>query len=478
MTLLIDMIPILQSFAPLFSKRVFEHVKLLVAGAILAPGQRTVTAVLRVMGKGGETHFQNYHRVLNRDHWSPLEAAAILLAGLLIVLVPTGTLLFGIDDTLERRRGAKIAPKGIYRDPVRSSQSQVVKASGLRWVVMDLLVEIPWAKRVWALPFLSVLAPSERYHQEQGRRHKTVIDWARQMITLVRRWCPDREIVMVSDQGYASLKLLDRCRALGVTAITRLRLDAGLYDPALTLPPGTKRDKPGPHPLKGERQPTLEARLNDPTTKWQRFTVTDWYGEGERTVEIATGTAVWYHSPDPVVPLRWVLIRPVEGDGRKAFKPQALLCTDPKATPEQVLERFVKRWAMEVTFEEVRVHLGVETQRQWNDLAIERTTPVLMGLFSLVTLWAHEHAHGGPLEIRQEAWYQKEVPTFSDALACVRRLLWQAQSDAPLDRSSEAETEAQTELFTSRGNDNVKSSQATVSPAFVSRLIETLCYAA
>jgi hypothetical protein len=464
------MIPIFQSFSRLFSKRTFEHAKLLIAGAILTPGKRTVTSALRAMGKSGEIHFQNYHRVLNRDRWSPLEAASILLAWLVIVFAPDGTLVFGIDDTIERRRGAKIKKKGIYRDPVRSSDSHFVKASGLRWVSMDLLVEIPWAKRVWALPFLSVLAPSKRYHEERKIRHKTTVDWARQMIGLVRRWLPDREIVVTSDQGYASLKLLDRCRSLRVTAVTRLRPDAGLYDPTPVLAPGAKRDKPGRHSLKGARQPTLESRLTDPATEWRRAKVSDWYGEGERTVEVATGTAVWYHSPDPVVPIRWVLIRPVEGDGRKPFKPQALLCTDLEKTPEMILGWFVRRWSMEVTFEETRAHLGVETQRQWSDLAIERETPVLFGLFSLVTLWADALDRRGELRLRRDAWYRKEMPTFSDAMACVRRQLWNAQS--------EASHRDEFDLFTSGEFADIKNCSQLFSSGFVSRLIDTLCYAA
>lgn len=332
MTLPQDMIVVLSSFAPLFSLPVFQHVQLLVAGALLTPGKRTVTAILRVMGQSQDPHFQTYHRVLNRDRWSSRKVAEVLLAWLLKRLVPEGEVVLGIDETLERRRGEQIAAKGIYRDPVRSSQSHFVKASGLRWIVMDLLVTIPCANRVWALPFLSVLAPSERYHEKQGRRHKTVVGWTRQMITQVRRWCPGRKLVLVADQTYAVLRLLDRCRQLSVTMVTRLRLDAALYDPAPPRVPGTL----GAPRKKGERQPTLKQRLADPATEWTRVRVADWYGEGARTIEVATGTAVWYHGGEPVVPLRWVLARPLpkQEDGRDPFEPQALLCTEPTASPE------------------------------------------------------------------------------------------------------------------------------------------------
>ena len=177
------MIHVLRHFELLFSERVWEWTKILLVGAILAPGKRTVTAVLRVMGLSDDRQFQNYHRVLNRAAWSPRAISRVLLRLLVNVFVSSDApIVLGLDDHIERRRGMKISAKGIYRDPVRSSRSFFVKTSGLRWLCMMLLVPIPWAQRVWALPFLTVLAPSERYHQERGQRHKQLTDWARQMI--------------------------------------------------------------------------------------------------------------------------------------------------------------------------------------------------------------------------------------------------------------------------------------------------------
>jgi hypothetical protein len=152
--------------------------------------------------------FQNYHRVLNRAAWSSREASGLLLVLLVHTFAPFGPLVLGLDDTLERRRGGRIKAKGIYRDPVRSIHSHFVKASGLRWLCLMLLVPIPWAGRVWALPFLMVLAPSERYHQERGQSHKKLTDWARQMLLQVRRWFPKRALVGVGDSSYATLELL------------------------------------------------------------------------------------------------------------------------------------------------------------------------------------------------------------------------------------------------------------------------------
>ncbi len=413
-----EMIAVLQPFAPVFRKRVWERALVLVVGALLVPGQRTVAAVLRVMGLSQEGHFQNYHRVLNRDQWASRTLSRILLGLLLDAFVPpTGPVVVGMDEHLERRRGAKIAAKGIYRDPVRSSKAFFVKTSGLRWISLQLLVPIPWAQRVWALPFLTVLAPSERYHQKRGKRHKTLTDWGRQMILQLRRWLSDRTLVVVADSAYAVLGLLARCQRLArpVTVVTRLRLDAALYDP----PPERTQGTRGRPRTKGQRQPTLQARLSDPQTIWHSLTVR-WYGGVERPVEIATGTALWYHGGMPTVPLRWVLIRDPQGQ----FDPQALLCTDQDILPPQIVEWFVLRWQLEVTFHEARTHLGVETQRQWSDLAIARTTPALLGLFSLVTLVARQLLDEGVLPTRRTAWYDKAVPTFADTLAMVRQRLW------------------------------------------------------
>jgi len=410
---------ILTSFARLFSKRVWRFAQALLIGAILTPGQRTITAALRILGLDAERHFQNYHRVLNRAQWSNLEMSGLLLAWLIKTFVPSGRIFLGLDDTIERRRGAKIKAKGIYRDPVRSSQSHFVKASGLRWLSLMLLTPIPWAKRVWALPFLTALCPSERYYEQCVRGHKKLTDWARQMLFQAYRWLPGRQLVVLADASFAALEFLGHMIRLAnpICVITRFRLDAALYTPAPEREPGQK----GRPRKKGARLPTLEQVLDDPKTPWKKVIVPDWYGEGPKTVELVSDTAVWFHNGLPPVPIRWVLIR----DPKGRFKPQALLCTDLSIQPEQIVTWFVMRWRVEVTFHEVRTHLGVETQRQWSDLAIARTTPILLGLFSLVTLLAHTHAKCDKLPVRQAAWYSKPLPTFIDALAIVRQNFWQ-----------------------------------------------------
>ncbi len=405
-------------FAGCFTRPTWANLLVLAAGAILSPGRRTVAAALSSVGLRGVAGFTNYHRVLNRSRWSGRAAARCLLGLLVAAFVPDGPVVVGIDETIERRWGARIKARGIYRDPVRSSHGHFVKASGLRWISLMLLAPVPFAGRVWALPFLTALAPSERYAQEQGRRHKPLTERARQLLLLLARWLPNRQVIAVADSSYAAIELLAAvCRH--VTVITRLRLDARLFDPPPPRLPGTK----GRPRVSGARQPTLLQRLADPETEWQRVTVTGWYGQGERRLDVVSGTAVWYH-PGKQVPIRWLLVRDVAGE----FEPQAFACTDQAADPLDVLRGFVRRWSVEVTFAEVRRHLGVETQRQWSDLAIARTTPCLLALFSLVTLWASTLAARGLVLPRRAAWYAKTAITFSDALAAVRRELWTAQA--------------------------------------------------
>ncbi len=435
-------------FSGCFTRPTWSNLLVLVAGAVLSPGRRTVAAALSSVGLRGAATFTNYHRVLNRSRWSGQAAARCLLGLLVAAFVPSGPVVVGIDETIERRWGTRIKARGIYRDPVRSSHGHFVKASGLRWISLMLLAPVPCAAgRVWALPFLAALAPSERYAQTQGRRHKLLTDWARQLLLLLARWLPDRKVIAIADSSYAAIELLAAvCRH--VTVITRLRLDARLFDPPPPRLPGTK----GRPRVSGARQPTLLQRLADPKTEWQRVTIMGWYGQGERRLDVVSGTALWYH-PGKQVPVRWVLVRDPAGE----FEPQAFLCTDQATDPLTILQLFVRRWSIEVTFAEVRRHLGVETQRQWSDLAIARTTPCLLALFSLVALWASDLAARGLVLPRRAAWYAKPDVTFSDALAAVRRQLWIAQA-----------------FSTSRQAQNM----ATIPRALLDNLTEAACYPA
>ncbi len=448
LTLPEEMIALLAGFAPEFSKSVWLFAQVLLVGAILSPHKRTVTSALRAMGLSQERGFDKYHRVLNRDQWSGLRLSRILLILLVTTFVAIGLpIIIGVDETIERRWGPKIIERGIYRDPVRSSKSHVVKASGLRWVCMLLIVDIPWIGRAWALPFLTVLAPSERYDQRRGRKHRKVLDKAAAMVRLVRWWLPDRDLVIVGDGAYAANEFASYLQHFKrpVTLVSRFYLDAALYGEPYAIAIGRPR-------VKGDKLPNPQQHVDALDSVWTSVTI-PWYDGRPRPVEWLSGTALWYRIGIAPVAVRWVVVR----DPLGKFDLPAFFCTLPTAIPLQILAWFILRWCVETTFEEARAHLGVETQRQWSTLAIQRTTPLLLGLFPFITLLTDRLLTAQTCPTRTAAWYAKSAPTFSDALSLVRRSLWLSAT-----------------FCTPTPSPLVQK----VPPWLVERLLETLCYAA
>jgi hypothetical protein len=411
----------LSLFAVACTRPTLAHLHVLVRGALLATGRRTVTAALRAVGLDHERHFTTYHRVLNRAVWSPLPLSRILLDRLIAVLrPPDAPVVLLIDGTLERRWGHKIALKGRFHDAVRSQPHHVVTTEGIHWLCLMLLVRLPWCTRPWALPFLTGPTRTPALSAKLGKRHRTVPEYADLLIRLVRRWQPERELILVGDSAFAVASLGHTCRRHGVRLVSRLLLNAQLYDP---IPPQPK-GKPGVKPQKGPRQPKLTQRVVDPASAWQEQEVA-WYGETTRPMEVLSAPALWHRDGEAPLPVRWVVLRDPTGK----HDPFALFRTDPTASALQIIAWYVSRWHIEVTFEESRAHLGLETQRQWSPRAIARTTPGLLGLFSVATLVAYAR-YPTDLPVRQAAWYHKAEPTFTDVLAAVRRELW-ATGNAP-----------------------------------------------
>ncbi len=449
LTLPPESMPIISRFAPVFSERVWDWAKALLIGAILSPGKRTVTATLRVLGMSDEKQFQNYHRVLNRAAWSPLQASQILLGLLVAAFSAAGAnLVFVADETLERRQGDKIEDKSVFRDAARSSKKHLVTSFCLRWMCMALLVSVPWSKRVWALPFLTTLAPSKKTNEANGKRHKTSIRWVMQMIGQVCRWLPERAVTLVVDGGLVSLELGWRCVQHGITLAGTLNSNARLFDEPGVQPPG----KRGRKPKKGARQASLCDRLVDPATLWQRITL-PWYKGQERLLEITSSLSLWHTSGQDPLPIRWVLVR----DPLGKLDPRAYFTTNLNASSLQILTWIIMRWGIEVVFEEARAHLGFETQRQWNKKAIARTSPAILALFSLITLLAHHLLGDAPMPVRSAAWYIKSEATFSDVIAFVRFYLW---------------------THTKFSNSQVKTRPLPISDSVLYGLVDTLCYAA
>jgi hypothetical protein len=415
----------LAPFAVMFTQPTWLNAVALATGALLCLNRRTVCSALRAVDGASDKGFSRFHRLLSRGAWSGLQGARILLGLLVKAFVPDGQpLVVGVDDSIERRRGGKIRDKGIYRDPVRSSRGFFVKVEGLRWLSFQVLGKPGFAKRTWGLPFLTVLCPSERANAK--RRHRTVPEKAISGMRLIARWFPHRLLVMVGDGAFASLAVFRTLKDRAV-CVARCRMDARFFNP----PPSRKKGQRARSRVLGTRQLTPKTRAVRKATKWLRMTIPGWRAEDgatDRNVDVATGTALW-NSHGMTVPVRWGLTRDPAGRA----KTRAFVCSDPERTALEILTWYAMRWAVEVTFAETRRHLGIETQRQWSDLAIHRTTPLLLGLFSLVTLWACElAARTGKLPVLGAAWYNNPDPTFSDCLAVVRRLLWAEEAVRPI----------------------------------------------
>jgi hypothetical protein len=415
---IVPLLPLLTPFAVAFTAPTFRHALILVSGTLLANGRRTVAAALRAVGLGAERRFTTYHRVLNRGVWSALVLGRLLLDLLVrTFLTPDAPLEVVVDGTLERRRGRTLAFKGRFHDAVRSQPGHVVTSEGIHWVCVALLVAVPWSRRRWALPFLAIPTFAPATSARLGKAHRTAPERTEVLVRLLRRWQPHRAVHVVGDSSFATMGLAQTCRAARVRLTSRLVLNAQLYEP----PPVRPASPPGVKPKKGPRQPKPIDRLAAATatgTAWQAQVVA-WYGQRRRPLELASGTALWHTDGFAPLPIRWVLIRDPQG----RLSPYALFCTEPEVDALVILAAYLQRWNIEVTFEEARAHLGLETQRQWTTCAVGRTTPCLLGLFSVVVLLAHA-AHPDRLPTRQAAWYAKPEATFIDALAAVRRQLW------------------------------------------------------
>jgi len=250
-----------------------------------------------------------------------------------------------------------------------------------------------------------------------NKRHRSSIDWSLMMLRKVRYWQPEREIIVVGDGAYAAARLVQYCQKehMNMTLVSRLRLDAVLYAEAGERPKG----KRGPPASKGKKQASMSARLNDESTVWSRREV-EWYRGEKRVFNTLSEQLIWHPKDEAQVKVRWVLVNdPLDKD----FEAFLLMSSNLKLIDTQIIGYFVQRWNIEVMFEESRSHMGIETQRQWSDRAIERSTPCLFGIFSLVVVMA-KRLFPVTLPIRREAWYEKTEVTYADVLAAVRKHLW------------------------------------------------------
>lgn len=409
-------------FSSTFRKDVWKKVQVLLTGAIICPGSRTVCNLLRSVGLHKEKNFAKYHRLFNCDKWSAKWISAKLFHLLINTFTEKGApLVLGFDDTIERRWGRKITKRGIYRDPVRSSKSHFVKCSGLRWLSLMLLTNLPWLSSgvYWALPILTVLCPSKGFYEKTGKEQKKLTDWARQIIIWLSRQTANlgRKVYLLGDGSFATYELFISAQTENIGLIARMKLNAKLYHLPSKL---QSKNKPGPKPPVGKRLLDMTKRLTDKRIKWKEVIFSEWYGMKQKKMLITSGVAIWRKSNTVMVKIRWVLVV----DPEEKLKPVLLACSDWELSAKKIVAFFVRRWRVEVTFQEVRRHLGVESQRQWSDLAIERETPSLLALFSIVCLLAHTLHKLEPIHPNTTAWYKKQHITFSDVLSTVRLEIW------------------------------------------------------
>lgn len=408
--------PLLSSFGVAFSRPTFQRVMVLLVGAILAMGRRTITNVLWTARSLADGHFSSYHRVFSRAPWSLWPLGKVLTAAVLKWIPEDQPVPVAGDDTVAQHRGAKVYGKAKHRDAVRSTQSLTVWKWGHKWVVLAIVVRFAFTSRHWALPVLCALYRCKEQNQAEGRRHKTPAQLARQLMAVLIHWFPQRTFVFLGDGGFGSHELARffyrhrRHAAL----VSRFHPEANLY-----APPPRRKACTGRPRIKGRKLPSPRKVVTQ-RKRGQRATVR-WYGGSTRRVALISELGQWYKVGQGLVPVRWVHVRDREGTHRDDW----IYSTNPTLAPAQIVSFFTLRWPIETTFQEVRHHLGLETTRQRVDKSVLRAAPCLLGLFSIVCLTYAEHVKRANVSPRQTPWYAKEEPTFADALASVRRLFWE-----------------------------------------------------
>lgn len=416
----VPILNILAIFSPLFSKPIYKNVLLLFVGHVLTKGRRTIADILRTLHLHRLQNFSRFHWVFSHAKWSALKASSILFAEIVNMFTPEEVII-PIDTHVERRKGEKIRGLGRQRDAVRSTKTRKVLTIGLLWLVASISVRLPGCPTSWALPFFSQLVPpkqplsSSRNKRDLTRksRRKTLTEWTVQLIKIIRKWLKkDIRFVIVADVAFACHKIAHTCADLNGALISRMRMDARIFN----FPDQNKKRKGRPL-LVGKRCPLFTDYLKDTSIPWKE-TLVKWYGGKTKRLLIYTGVNLWYAYGIPPLPIRWVLIK----DPRNEVESVVLFSTNTEHTADRIIEIFVSRWPIEVTFEESRRHLGIETQRQWSDKAIERTTPCLFGSFSIIVLMAMKltKEKGGKIPLQEASWYRKSHLTFSDVLSYVR----------------------------------------------------------
>jgi hypothetical protein len=409
-----------EQFQGVFGQPTYQRLLVLLVGAIVVNGRRTVSRVLWAVRSLSAGHASNYHRVFSRAPWLPRCAGRVLAAIVLEWVPKDQPVVIVVDDTTEQHRGDHVYGKACHRDAVRSSRSHVVHLFGLKWVVLAVNVRFAFATRPWALPVLSALYRGKELDQQEGRRHKTPIDLARGLLALMLRWFPDRRFILLGDGGYASHGLACFCQRRSkahrdrLVLVSRFHGDAALYDP-----PPPRSGRPGRPFRKGSKLPSPRqtAQASQRTAATVR-----WYNQGRREVQWVSGTGLWYtHRGGRLLPVRWVFVH----DPLDPAHDEYFYSTDTQMGPGEMIGLYTDRWPIEVTFEELKQRLGLGSTRQYARHSVLRAAPCLFALFTLVSLIFASHASTHrQWRLPRLSSYDKKQVSFCDALICVRRLLW------------------------------------------------------
>ena len=404
---------LLAQFSPLFTKPTFITFVTLVKGAILAPGYRTTTGMIRAAGGLAEKHYTTYHRFWSEARWNHWLAFR-LLAKLVLAIVP-GEVKLLVDDTVVRRWGRKVWGRGRHRDPVLSSRGYTVICSGHRWVTLAVAVKLPFTSRYWALPVGALLHRRKALCEKTNDRHRKPEELAKILVYKLLRYFPERRFVLIGDGGYRSADFALWCEKVGCELVSRINRNGVLYDDPKPHPHG----RAGRPRKKGEVQPNFKERvLAAKPRDWQQGQVV-WYQGVKKTVKWLSGTGLRYKVGLPTIRIRWVIVLDPETGEWDPF-----YSTRIDRSAVSIIESYVLRWSLEVTFQEAREHLGLESARNWAKMSVTRTVPCLLGLFTLISLYFRRLCQTAPPKPRGADWYQKQELTFSDALIAIRKNLW------------------------------------------------------
>jgi hypothetical protein len=408
--------PVLTMFRPVFSSPTYHRFLILVLAAILTTGRRTVTNLLRTVRYQAQGHASSYHRVFSQRRWSTWAMARALITFLLDHVVPPGPVLLAGDETVTEHPGPKVFGKGRHRDGVRSTHSYTAYRWGHKWVVIAMLLKLPFATRPWALPVLVALYRPPEWDRAHGTRHKTPAHMARLLLARLMRWFPHRHFIFIGDTGYGTSETARFClrHRRHLTVVSKFYGDAALYEP----PPPRPRGTIGRPRVKGQKLPSPQAVVAN-TAQRIRLTVA-WYGGSTRDIEVVTGTGHWYRIGEALVEVRWVYVHDCTGTHRDEY----FFTTDMTMKVQHIVECYTQRWSIETTFQECREYLKLESTKGYSQQTVLRFTPCLFGLYTLVVLLYLQLLHPSST-LRAIFWSGKSTVTFSDMITCVRRALWE-----------------------------------------------------